>query len=299
MSTTLTIESFNPVNLRERTTLSLGVQIGASVLMVASTEGYADGDIIYIGELSREGCEKAVIAAVDDETTLSLVDPVGLPHTRFEPVTSVLGDLIHIYRAANIDDDVPPVGSFTVLATRSIHPDQLSTYYTDSAGSSQFWYRSTYYNATTLAETDVEDSTATRGDDFGHYASLREIRDEAGFDGAVHLSDTIVDQQRRAAEAEINTALANTYDTPFQSPVPEMVRVLTIKLAAGMLLQWAYGEGSFQSSAKLKEARSLITDLQGQNGSITDGGGTSLSSAGISYYPDADAPRAFHMGDKF
>lgn len=62
-----------------------------------------------------------------------------------------------------------------------------------------FRYRYTYYNATSNIETDIEDSVPVRGDDFGHYASLTEIRSEAGFDNAINLSDVTIDQQRRAA----------------------------------------------------------------------------------------------------
>jgi phage gp36-like protein len=305
MSTTLNIESFGEINLKERTTLTAGAAVAAQSITVPSIQGFAVGDIIYIGNLSREGCEKAVIASFTGQTTITLVAVLTLAHARFEPVTSVLGDLIHVYRAANVDGTVPADGSFTVLTTRNIDPDQLSTYYTDSSGSSSYWYKFTNYNATSLDETSLGDSVAVRGDDFGHYASLTEIRAEAGFSNNYNLKDTFVDQQRRAAEAEINTSLSNNYTTPF-SPVPEIIRTLTIQLAAGLLMQAEYGSSSSKGKDKLADARTTIKNLQSQTSDITDDDGVSLAGAGLSYYPLDDsepiAPtstRPFVIGDKF
>ena len=298
MPTTLAIESFSENNIRERSKLSEGADIGAQTLTFESAEGFADGDTIYVGELSREGCEKAVIASVNDAMTVTLSQPLSLRHGRYEAVSSVVGDKIHVYRAANVDGTVPTDAAFSVLATREIDPDQLSTYFTDPAGNSNYWYRYTYYNEISLAETDLDDSDARRGDDFGHYASLGEIRKEAGFENAFNLSDTVVDQQRRAAESEINTALASKYSVPF-SPVPEIIHTLTVQLAAGLLLQNAY-RGTDRGKDKLKAARDLIKALQTGDQTITDENGSAITSGeGISSWPGEEQPRAFEMGVRF
>lgn len=259
---------------------------GDSNLTLASAEGFANGDIIYVGQLTREGCEKAVIQSVTEETTVSLVSPIGLAHGRFKAVSSVVGSKIRIYKATNVDGTVPADAAFSVLATREIDPDQLSTYYTDSTGDSNYWYRYAY-NESNSAETDLDDSDARRGDDFGHYASPTEIRKEAGFDNALNLSDTVIDQQRRAAESEINTALASKYTTPF-SLVPEIIHTLTIQLAAGLLLQNAY-RGTDRGKGKLKAGRDLIMALQNGDQTITDENGTAITSGeGISSFPGED-----------
>lgn len=300
MATTLNIESFGEINLKERTELSADYVTGSLVLEVRSSDGYVAGQTIYVGQLSREGVEKAVIASVDDEMTISLTQALELPHARYEPVTAVLGDLIHVYRAANVNGSVPADEAFSVLATRSIKADHQSTYFTDSAGDSNYWYRFTYYNAVTSEETDLADSVAVRGDDFGHYASISEIRIEAGFEHAHNLKDTTIDQQRRAAEAEINASLSGAYTVPF-SPVPEIIHTLTVQLASALLLDSAYGNSS--SRQKLKDARAAIENYRLGAAVLTDDGGTALTtSESISGYPgtpDDDSPRFFRMGDKF
>ncbi|MGW5074069.1 hypothetical protein [Rhodococcus sp. NPDC004095] len=283
------------MNIRERTKLTASASVGDETLTVQSTQGYPDGEIVYVGELSREGCERGVVESIDDETTISLVDPLELPHTRFSDVIAVLGDTIRIYRTDNVDDRVPADDAFTLLATRSIDPDQLSTYYRDSEGTSAHWYRWTYYNATTSEETDP--STPIRGDDFGHYASISEIRREAGFENAHNLSDLNIDEQRRAAEAEINTRLAGKFKTPF-NPVPEIIRIRTRQLAAA-LLKAKYLPGT-TSEKELKTIRALIDGMKTGDDIVTDDEGNNVStSEGISSWPDETAPRAFEMGMKF
>ncbi|WP_425005770.1 phage protein Gp36 family protein [Mycolicibacterium sp. S3B2] len=297
MPTTLAIESFSQNNIRERSVLAVGAAVGDTTLTLESTQGFGANDIVYIGQLSREGCERAVIQSVDDATTVTLSSALTLAHGRFESVTSVVGDKIRIYRAVNVDGTVPEQASFTVLITRSIDPDQQSTYYTDSSGSSSYWYRYTYYNETSLAETDLDESDAKRGDDFGHYASLTEIRKEAGFENAHNLSDTVVDQQRRIAESEINGALGGRYTVPF-SPVPDRIHTLTIQLAAALLMAHAY-RGS-RGRDELKTARALIAAYQSGEQTITDESGTAITSGeSIASYPDENAHRAFTMGEKW
>lgn len=301
MSTTLRIDSFHDLNILERTELSLDYVAAATELNVKSSAGYEVGQTIYVGQLSSEGVEKAVIEAVADETTIDLTEALKLPHTRYEPVTAVLGDSIHIYRAPNVDGTVPADDQFTVLTTRTIDPDQLSTYYRDSTGSSAFWYRYTYFNPVTQEETPLTAFDAFRGDDFAHYASLSEIRNEAGFKHATNLADSDIDQQRRAAESEINASLSGAYTVPF-SLVPSIVKTLTIQLAAALLLANAYGDTS-STRQKLKDARAAIDAYKLGTAVLTDDAGTALSTSetvsGHPGDPDDDAPRFFRMSDRF
>ncbi|MFJ6416474.1 phage protein Gp36 family protein [Paeniglutamicibacter sp. NPDC091659] len=299
MSTILRIDSFSETNLEERTELTFDYTVEALTLIVRSTEGYSDGQTIYVGQLSREGCESAVIASVVDETTINLVSALKLPHSCYEPVTAVLGGSIHIYRAPNTTGNVPGDDQFTVLTTRTIDPDQLSTYYRDSTGSSDFWYSYAYFNPVTNEET--ERSTPFRGDDFEHYASLAEIRKEAGFEKAYNLADSDVELQRRIAETEINASLSGAYTVPF-NPVPAIINTLTIQLASAFLLIAAYGETS-TNRQKRDSARKDIEAYKNRESVLTDDNGIAMTSSdtvtGWPGDPSPEAPRFFHMRDKF
>lgn len=64
-------------------------------------------------------------------------------------------DQIHIY----ISDSES--GTYTLLATVSMHTGVSTYYYTDVAGTSSTWYRSTYYNSITFVESGL--SNAVQG----------------------------------------------------------------------------------------------------------------------------------------
>jgi hypothetical protein len=80
----------------------------------------------------------------------------------------VVGGSIRIYRAANVDGSGPDDEDFALLTLRSIDADQQTTYYTDPVGSSDYWYKLTYYDATANAEAALADAVAVRGSDYGH-----------------------------------------------------------------------------------------------------------------------------------
>lgn len=309
MATTLNAESFADINLREHTTLNEGAAAAATTMLVASTDGFAAGQPLFVGTPARDGCEGAIVDSVTDETHLTLTAGLKLPHSKYEPVIGAIGGSIRIYRAsvtfdANLNPIVPSDDDFAVLVTRSIDADQETTYYTDPDGGSNYWYKLTYYDSTNNAETALADAVAVRGSDFGHYASLTEIRREAGLLKAYNLSDTVVDQQRAAAESEINSTLAASYTTPFD-PVPADVRTLTIQLAAGFLLFHEYGQGSTLGKEKVKDARDRLKAMASRESTITDASGNSLTSSdSISSYPNSSPeeggpPRAFTADMRF
>lgn len=76
----------------ERAELAADAALGATELLLRSTQGIINGQTIYVGHLSREGIEKAAVASVEDETTVTLSEPLKLPHKASDPVTAVLGD---------------------------------------------------------------------------------------------------------------------------------------------------------------------------------------------------------------
>lgn len=294
---TLRFDSFHEINIVERAELVADVEVGASTLLLRSSQGFLIGQTIYVKTLASEGVEKAVIESVPNETTVNLTQPTKLPHARYDAVPAVLGDQVHVYRAVNVDDSVPIDASFSVLATRDIDPDQQSTYFTDPAGSSGYWYRFTYFNLTTMAETPLTALDPVRGQDFPRYASIGNIRQAAGLQNAVNLAGRTVEPWRGVAETVIDSALAGAYTVPFH-PAPAVVKSLTLELAAALLLVDAYGNAA--NGARLKDSRVKVTAYGDKTAVVTDENGQSLStSSSVTGYPDANAPRSFYIGQRF
>lgn len=307
MATTLRAESFSSSLIQEVTRLDVKALAAATALTVESNQGLAVGDFLYLGTLGQERCEKAIIASLSSVTGV-VVGATSYDHQRFESVTKISSDQIKFYRAANVNGSVPDDSLFSVIVTRNIDPDQLGTFYTDSTGGSGYWYKYTYFNSATSAETPLADASAVRGSDFAHYATVSQIRGRAGFQNNLNLSDVKVDEHRRAAEAEINSALISRYTVPFAKPVPEMVHRITVQLGAGLLLADQYPM-SREGMDLVKDARALLMSLQAGSTSLVDYQGTAVAeaSASASSWPnetteeadpiDGGSKRIFRMGD--
>jgi hypothetical protein len=310
MSTTLLIESFAQSNLvGERTSLAAAYDPVAdgNTLKLVSTAGYSAGQRMYVGLLGRDGCEKAIVDVINSPTEILLATPLGLSHSQSEPVASVLGDVIRVWRAADINGTPPDPSTASLLGTRDIDADQMSTYFTDAEGSSAWWYWISYYNTTTLAETGLGASVAVRGDDFGHYTSINAIRSEARLERAYNLSDGAIDQERRAAETEVNGTLSSGYTVPFQKPVPPAIQTITTQLAAALLLASVYGGQTDRYDKQLKDVRARLSAMA-LGPTVVDGAGVSLvQEAGVNSWPDdttdhtsrrdGGSHRSFRMGD--
>jgi hypothetical protein len=72
-----------------------------------------------------------------------------------------IATVILVYNQIHIYTSDSETGTYTLLASVSLHAGVSTYYYTDIAGTSDTWYRSTYYNSVTLVESGM--SNAVQG----------------------------------------------------------------------------------------------------------------------------------------
>lgn len=284
MSTTLRADSLSPTNIIDRTDLASAVSADSLTITVINPDGITANTPLIIGTPGLDDAELRLVASVLGNV-VTLTVALALDHPLSSSVTALRGNSVNFYRAPNVTGSAPSDDAYTLLITRSLDVDNQSTYYVDATGSNAYWYKYTYYNAVTLVETDLTDSTGFRGDDFGHYASLTEIRKDAGFMNAPNLSDSDIELQRKIAEAEVNTALGGHYTTPFVAPIPGIVNAITIKLASAYLLRNAYGTASPAAREKLVEAGGLLDSAKSGAGEM-DGSALGERTASFYGYPN-------------
>lgn len=304
---TVTLDNFGSLNILQKTQLTADMVAGTNVsLAVKNTANYTVGQFIAIGKLGDEQCEIQPIAAITPPSIIQ-VATLNFNHDEGEQVTGLFGNQINVYSSANVNGYVPADTSFAKLGTVTILGDWTSTDYSDTSSNagSGSWYKFTYYDSTTSAETQLSDSRAVRGGNYGNYASLAEIRDEAGMTGNDNISDATVDRRRRRAQSVIDGMLTGDYITPFAVPVPSQIEQATIYLAAGYLLISDYGTESTGTSkdgyAKIEQV--LQADVKGLPGILDlikmreiilyDSAGNSLLlEAMVTSYPSTDTPQS-------
>ena len=319
MSAILQLNNFGLANIQEKSYVEVDAEAGASAITAKSAAGMSADRYLLINTPGNEVAELRRIASISGNV-VTLASPVLVhDHAKYEDLTALQANQLRIYRAANVDGTEPAVASFGLLTTVDIDIDQQQTVYTDVAGGSDYWYRYTYYNQTTAYESAIGDSVAVRGGDTGIYATVAQVRSEAGMTNNPYVSDAKIDEARIEAQSVIDAALAGTYDVPFDD-APPIIQRATKVLAAGYLLKKEFGAGSVGTNAtgQAKIDEVLGTDTkpgiidQIKNGTLdlTDATGTVLATREhVAGWPDSTtadtdvedggSKRAFRMGQVF
>ena len=319
MSQTLNLSNYPVANVVEETELNADAAAGTA-LTLKDNQGFLSGDFILIGDRGSETAELRTVDTPNSNLTdLTITAATKLAHNRFDQVTKLFGNKMRIYRAANADGTIPASASFTLYATIDIDPDQVSTRYTDTDGSSDYWYKRVFYNPTTLVETPLAEANAYRGAQYPAYATIEEIRSKAGLMNARYITDEIVDEKRRAAQSVIDATLLGLYTVPFTTPVNPLIKEITQLLAAGYLLTQEATSGGLRAQGqalidqatndkgtglldKLDQRLLKLTGIAGGDESTPDAGG-------YNGYPNADTAtnppeegggaRMFRVSDRY
>lgn len=312
----LILPNFSPVNIVETTRLNADANASQATITLENADNFATGDFLAIQAGDEQG-EVRRIQSIAGQT-ITLTASLTFKHLRYAAVIKFFGDKLKLYRAANNDGSIPSDTSFThytsaaPVSPTTIPGDQFETDVTDPFGGTDYWYKYTFLNSVTSAESDLSLSEATRGGDFGHYVTLDEIRREAGFTNNSYITDDDISDARESAEAEIDGILGiSGYTLPLSADVP-ILRIIAKLLAAGYLLGQEYGAGAEgtnkEALGKKKEARDMLTGIRTNTIVLVDSTGLPLSQGdGPGGLPDdatvsaTDDPRppVFSMADRY
>lgn len=321
MSQTITIANYPARNILEKTALTADANSGQAVLSVENNQNFSADKHVVVGRIGSETLEKVQVLSVAGTTTITATANLARTHQKFDTVTRILGNKIRVYRADNADGTAPADGSFTLLTTIDIDFDDQQTKYTDPDGSSDYWYKVTFYDSVGTTETAIGDSTAVRGGGYGNYASVESIRKEAGLQGNTYISDDLIDEKRQAAQALINSTLSGRYVVPFTAPINPLISEITRVLAAGYVLTKEFGN---TASSTYKEGMDKIERVTNasktglldriDSGSLSLVGATgvteeSATGGNVSGWPNSStstadstvggAPRQIRMSDRY
>lgn len=319
MSATLRITNFKQNNIIETAQIDTAPAVGATTVELDSNQNFAIGSYVIFGALGAEGAELRPLSSVNaDGKNVSFSTALLYEHSRFSPVTKLYGNKIKVYRAPNVDGTPPADEDYTLVGSAvDIDIDQPYTQVQDNDGGADYWYKSTYYNSTTLDETSLADSKASRGATPNQYCSIDDVRKEAKIRNNPHISDADIDSARLAAEAEINSTLRGIYTLPFTSPINPLINRIASLLSAGFVLTSHRGRSGMTTvsdgQSRIDEARKLLNQLNIKELVLSDQNGADLSipgsASGITGWPNertattntlsGGGERAFRIEDRY
>lgn len=286
----------------ERTTLNADAVAGSSVsLTVVDNNGFSQNDYIVIGYECSELAElEQINAAVTPGTTVR-VGTLKFNHKAGEPVTR------YRYNQRKYYGSLTETGTYVELTAYGSPADiqvddPQGTQFEYSGVEGYTYFKATYYNSTSADETDIADSTAVAGDQSGRYATLYDIRKHAGLAGNALYSDYRMEQKRKQAENEIDSAIMGRYVLPLEE-VPALISRICELLAAGYIDYEEFGKDG-EGVKWLGEARALLKAIQDGRQRLIGSDKTELTTNTkvnvVNGYPDstADSP-SFLMSDKY
>lgn len=309
MSETLHFSNYQPVNIKEVSGLAVDIEPTDTSLTLFNNDNIVADDYLLVG---RAGDEQSEIKQVDSASGVQVVvtNAIGFTHAYNTPVTALNYNQLKIYRASNVNGTQPADGSFSLLDTVDIDPDQIETTYVDETGGSGYWYKSTYYNSTATTESSIAEAIAIRGGNAGYYTTVEAVKKEAGFEFNRNITWMNVFVQLLAAQSYINGSLSGVYTIPFSTPYNAFIVKLTTVLAAGYLLNEQFS--SFVSSkdingdtkvkwveAQLSALKSGQLTLTNPDGSQPDVVPSTTTDRGFSGWPNATTADAGYGDFKF
>lgn len=200
------IPIINPTTaLTEKTWLTADYTSGTS-LSVKSSNGYADNDLILVGQPGQELSEITDLTATPPSTILLTATALDYAHGKDTPVFKVLYDQAEIYRSTDAGQN------YSLLTTISLSYDKLITVYDYVSGSSTDYFKIRLKNSITANVSDYSDPQLGTG--WPRKSVGRMIRNVRR--GLKDLEDRkykdweIMEELKNAAD-EVNSEIPNAY----------------------------------------------------------------------------------------
>jgi hypothetical protein len=154
----------------ERTVLTDPINASATNIPVKSSQGLDANEYIYVGEPAHEKTELRQISAIVDVLNVT-TDATSYSHSEGDPVITSRWNQIKIYKATSL------TGTYSLLTTVAIDVDNPLnvTVYDDTVGLSTDYYKITYYNSTSTAESTYSDPIPGSG---VSYNTVRYVTDQ-------------------------------------------------------------------------------------------------------------------------
>lgn len=258
----------------DRTYLSSAFTSG-KIVNVDNAAGYAVNDFVIIGRIGDEQSELAQIDSISSNA-ITMKANLGFAHDEDTEMVSIAFNKRKLYRSST------KTGTYTyinVLAT--IRVDYVEgTKLTDNNGNNSYWYKATYYNSTSLLESNIDDAIAVSGGDTSNYVSIYDVRREAGFRDTFSVKDVDIDDYREKAQNYVLSKIGQIYALPL-SECPQILKLIIQLYSAGLLLLQEYGavaEGTNKNGQeKLDRADKIINDILARKIKLFDSNNTELA----------------------
>jgi len=185
-----------------KTRLSADVAAAASSSTVENYQGFATDDYIVFGKLGEENSEIVLLTSVTANATLGHTTGPVFAHAARTSVSEIKYNQAKIYTATS------ETGTYSLLTTLDLAPDEDYTVYDHTTGTSATWYKTKYYNETTEATSSYSDPVEGVGyTETSLYSITDEVLEEFGDLDSKEITRKRVRNSIRAAVRKLTLEL--------------------------------------------------------------------------------------------
>lgn len=193
-----------------KTYLTDDVSASATSSTVENNSAFNANDYVLFGRPRDEKTEIIKLTSVTGNTTFGHTTGPVFDHDARTPVYEIKYNQAKIYRATS------QTGTYSLIATVDLTPDEQYTEYDDTAGSATSWYKIKYYNETTEGLSDY--SAAVQGTgytDDSKRSMTDEVMEDFGDEEGNEISRTSVGRKLKAGVRRIVRELVKMYPDYF------------------------------------------------------------------------------------
>jgi len=184
------------------TRLSSDVAASATSSTVENNADMATNDYVLFGKYGEEKAEIILLTSVTGNTTIGHTTGPVFAHAANTQIAEIPYNQVQIYRASSQS------GSYSLIATTDITPDELNTTYNDTSGATTNWYKTRFYNETTATYSDDSDVLEGTGYEEDTLRSITdEILEDFGDENSEEVTRSMVARLARAAVRKMTVKL--------------------------------------------------------------------------------------------
>lgn len=106
------------------------------------------------------------------------------------------------------------------------------------------------------------------------YIDNATVRKESGFSNNANISDSFIDAKIAYADSVINSKIRDVYALPLATPIPSVIKFLSLDIACALLNMAEYGEETQNvdkgSKKRLDVAMAVLDDIQSMKMKLTN-----------------------------
>lgn len=258
----------------EKTALASSALVGQKTLNVLNGLNFASVNHLRLGRKGDNITELCHIDSINGNV-ITLKANLNNTHPENTEVVELYYDQRKLYK-----EQTAGAGDYAVVGSpKDIQLDNPDgTIFKDQAGVNGIYYKCTYYDSVGLTETSLDDAVAVTGDDTA-YASISDIRQEAGFSDNAFISDADILKDLQASTDEINGRIAPIYVLPLPY-IPQVIRDIATHLTIGRLFHNEYpgidAAYALEGEGRMKEGRALLDKIYNRQVLLLDANGVEL-----------------------